>query len=66
MTADADYHTRVRLEDLLVAVRTTDGHLVEPLSLEPAIRNIAETLEAYERLEADDRATRRISRSTDG
>ncbi|QLG47561.1 hypothetical protein [Natrinema halophilum] len=52
MTTDADDHTRIRLEELLAAVRTTDGPLIEPLSLEPAIRNIEETLEAYEQLDS--------------
>ncbi|SEQ29325.1 hypothetical protein [Natrinema salaciae] len=31
-----------------------DGEIIEPLSHEPAIRNIEETIEVYKCIEADD------------
>ncbi|WP_408960157.1 hypothetical protein [Natrinema sp. 74] len=50
MTTDAEQPIRVRLEEVLDDIQTLEGQLADPLSLGPAIRNLEETIEAYERL----------------
>ncbi|QLG47837.1 hypothetical protein [Natrinema halophilum] len=54
MTNGPEHPVRVRLEEVLADVWILDGEIIEPLSLEPAIRNIEETIEVYKRIEADD------------
>ncbi|QLG49660.1 hypothetical protein [Natrinema halophilum] len=51
MTPTAHDHTRVRLEEVLADIETLDDQLLAPLSLGPAIRNVEETIQVYERLE---------------
>lgn len=53
MTTDADSPVRIRLEEILDDVRTLDGQVADPLTLEPAIRNLEGTIEAYERIGVD-------------
>lgn len=57
MTTDTDHRTYVRLEEVLENVKTLDGQLADPLSLGPSIRNLEETIEAYERLGLDNSDT---------
>ncbi|UHQ96073.1 hypothetical protein [Natrinema halophilum] len=45
--------TRVRLEEVLAEMETLDRHLLEPLTLEPAITHIEMTIGVYEGLETD-------------
>lgn len=52
MTSDAD-RTRIRLEEIRAEVRVLESALPEPLTLEPAIRDITATLEAYESIDCD-------------
>ncbi|UHQ96347.1 hypothetical protein [Natrinema halophilum] len=54
MTSGPEHPVRVRLEEVLADVWMLNGEIIEPLSLEPAIRNIEETIEVYKRIEADD------------
>ncbi|WP_254524937.1 hypothetical protein [Natrinema caseinilyticum] len=54
MTSGPEHPIRVRLEEVLADVWMLEGEIIEPLSLEPAMKNIEETIEVYKRLEADD------------
>ncbi|WP_254533323.1 hypothetical protein [Natrinema gelatinilyticum] len=54
MTSGPEHPIRVRLEEVLADVWMLEGEIIEPLSLEPAMQNLEETIEVYKRLEADD------------
>ncbi|WP_222913541.1 hypothetical protein [Natrinema sp. SYSU A 869] len=54
MTTDADHAMRVRLEEVLDDIKTLDGQLADLLTLGPAIRNLEETIEVYERFDIED------------
>ena len=46
-------HTRIRLEEVREEVLVLETALPEPLTLEPAIREITATLEAYDSIDRD-------------
>ncbi|WP_254521588.1 hypothetical protein [Natrinema caseinilyticum] len=53
MTPRDHDRTRVRLEEVRADLETLDGHLVGPLTLEPAIETLETTIDVYDGLETD-------------
>ncbi|SEQ00427.1 hypothetical protein [Natrinema salaciae] len=54
MTTEPEHPVHARLEEILSEVRVLNRQLIHPLTLDPAIRNLKETIEVYKRLEAED------------
>ncbi|WP_254525782.1 hypothetical protein [Natrinema caseinilyticum] len=54
MTADSHEFLRIRLEEVRGEILTLDGQLPDPITMRPAIKNIDETIELFERIDAED------------
>ncbi|WP_254523030.1 hypothetical protein [Natrinema caseinilyticum] len=57
MTTRSRDRARIRLIEIRDQVRTADRALPDPLTLEPSIRNISETIEAADRIAGDGAST---------